>query len=225
MDLGCGPATFNSRVDQTCLRQAIGVREMATHPSHIRRPRLCRGRKGRAAVLGIDRRRFYGGPNWPGRIADYPLVRSNSGANPVLSAYGWRLTIEPAYPAGDRVVRTRPDRFAAALGAFSGRGAIWIPRQRNRDFSDLADRMALARAASMLRALPVLRRGRQRYRHTLSDTPQHPDKRPGTEPHGATCLQMVLFRNGSLVVGDVTLAQKIALETNERHALSVAHRS
>jgi hypothetical protein len=36
---------------------------------------------------------------------------------------------------------------------------------------------------------------------------------------------MVLFRNGSLVVGDVTLAQKIALETNERHALSVAHRS
>jgi hypothetical protein len=30
MDLGCGPATFNSRVDQTCLRQAIGVREMAT---------------------------------------------------------------------------------------------------------------------------------------------------------------------------------------------------
>ena len=31
--------------------------------------------------------------------------------------------------------------------------------------------------------------------------------------------------DGDLVAGDVMLAQKIALETNERSALSVAHRS
>jgi hypothetical protein len=31
--------------------------------------------------------------------------------------------------------------------------------------------------------------------------------------------------DGDLVAGDVMLAQKVALETNERGALSVAHRS
>src|SRR5215204_4676496 len=63
------------------------------HPPHIRQPGSCGGHKDRAAVQGIDRRRLYGsGPVWPGRTADYPLLRSDGGGNAVLSASGWRLT-------------------------------------------------------------------------------------------------------------------------------------
>ena len=42
---------------------------------------------------------------------------------------------------------------------------------------------------------------------------------------GQHVCKWCFFPDGSLVVGDVMLAQKIALETNERDALSVARRS
>jgi hypothetical protein len=44
-------------------------------------------------------------------------------------------------------------------------------------------------------------------------------------PTGQQVCKWCFVPDGDLVAGDVMLAQKIALETNERGALSVAHRS
>jgi hypothetical protein len=81
--------------------------------------------------------------------------------------------------------------------------------------------MAFAGATRLLRAFPVFRRYRQRYRI-----------RHGTQTNieelshtGQRVCKWCFVPEGNLVAADVMLAQKIALETNERGALSVAHRS
>jgi hypothetical protein len=127
---------------------------------------------------------------------------------------------EPTNPACGRLVRPRLDLYAAAFGAF----AVWFLRNRGAG-ADPAEGMALAKAARLLRALPVFRRRRQRYRHALPDTPRHPDQHRGTEPHGATCLQMVLLSGWQPRRWRCDACAEDRLETNERGALSVAHRS
>jgi hypothetical protein len=84
--------------------------------------------------------------------------------------------------------------------------------------------MALAGAARVLRALPVFRR--------YSDTGTRYRVHHGTQTNieelshtGQRVCKWCFVPEGNLVAADVMLAQKIALETNERGALSVAHRS
>ena len=64
-----------------------------------------------------------------------------------------------------------------------------------------------------------------------SDTGTHYRIHHGTQTnieelgHGQRVCRWCFVPEGNLVAGDVMLAQKIALETNERAALAVAHRS
>jgi hypothetical protein len=127
---------------------------------------------------------------------------------PVSNAFADRS--EPANSACGRLVRPRLARYAADFLRSETRALTLLK---------------FAKAARVLRALPVFRRHRQRNRHALPDTSWHPDQHRGSEPHGATCLQMVLRAGGQPRRWRCQLAQKIALETNERGALSVAHRS
>jgi hypothetical protein len=82
--------------------------------------------------------------------------------------------------------------------------------------------MAVAGATRLLRAFPVFRRYRQRYRHALPNgTQTNIEELSHT---GQRVCKWCFVPEGNLVAADVVLAQKIA-ETNERGALSVAHRS
>jgi len=64
-----------------------------------------------------------------------------------------------------------------------------------------------------------------------SDTGTHYRIHHGTQTnieelsHGQRVCRWCFVPEGNLVAGDVMLAQKIALETNEQAALAVAHRS
>ena len=94
-----------------------------------------------------------------------------------------------------------------------------------------------ARALTLLKEWlsPKQRACYERFRYfdvVGSDTGKHFRIHHGTQTNieelshtGHHVCKWCFVPDGDLVAGDVMLAQKIALETNERKALSVAHRS
>ena len=109
--------------------------------------------------------------------------------------------------------------YAAAFSAF----AVWFPRNRGAG-ADPAEWLS-----------PKQRACYERFRYfdvVGSDTGTRYRIHHGTQTNieelshtGQRVCKWCFVPEGDLVAGDVMLAQKIALETNERGALSVAHRS